>query len=177
MSNDRPIAQVSNHGISLLDLADWKPMLIDLGTSVTVAKDLSAPIYKGDQLWLTGIYADTLSTPFIKVEISDSSGTICQETIVDTSLAGGAAFHFTMPGTATPVFREYSVPQPLLLPSRNIQRITRLNFKVTSQAGAAVTYNKLQLFFAVSQLATIQPNTSPNVNAHTVLARDGYNQF
>lgn len=165
-----------SHGINLTSMADWKPMVIDLGTSVDVYKNLTKPIERGDQIWLRGYYADTLSTPFIKIEISDSSGALCQEVVADTSLTGGSAIMLAEPGTATPVRREYNVPEPLLMPQHDTHRIVRLHFKVTSWTDAAVTYNKLVLFFGISQLGKSDPMAFPNKFPISQLANDAYSQ-
>ena len=162
-------------GKNLTEMGDWQHVVIDMGTSTDAYKNLSKQIAKSDQLWFLGYYADTLSTPFIKIEISDSAGNLCQETITDTSLVGGSGIYLAEPGTATPVRRELNVPQPLYMPTQNTHRATRLHFTVTSWAGAAVTYNKLVLFFAVSQMGK-DPMTTPNKFPISQLANDAYNQ-
>ena len=159
------------------NLADWKPLVIDLGNTPTQNINLSYPLEKGDQVWLLGYYADNLSTPFVKVEIKEAGSNLCQATSINTANTGGAALFIAEPGTgAAPARRDLAVPQPVLDESHNPQRITRVAVEARSWADAAVTFTSLILFFAVSRQNNEHSVYSKNFPISN-RAHDGYNQW
>lgn len=158
---------------NITDMPDWMPMVVDLANTPDVTVDLSHVIDKCDQLWLTGYYADALSTPFIRIECKGGAGSLFQETIAVGADSGGAGIFIAEPGTgAAAVRRDLATPMPVLNPDHNLHRVPRLTFRVRSFTDAAVTFTRLILFFAVSRNQRV---TNP-IKRMNRLAHDAMNQ-
>jgi hypothetical protein len=190
--------------MSISSQSETVSVVIDLGASTVGTNqliNLNDKLKKCNQLWFTGYYIDTMSVADIFVELQGTGVDVGQcimgntpGNLLGTLTGGNLIAPFTPTNAAHPnsnngvyiveptgvaqVRRDLSVPIPLLVSDKNLGDLSRMRVKVSSFAGAVVTWTRLILFFEATQLNLGSDKFSNYVNLPTSsAAHRGYNKF
>lgn len=137
---------------SLSNLGNYEQLVVDFGSTVTLSAALSYPMDHLQQIWLMAAQVESSSNTLLRVEMRGPTGLRWRPSL--TNAQGGAAIF--VPGSAGAVvsYHDFSSPRPLLEESyalRTGSQDLTFQFLVTDAAGAAVTYTRLVLWFALTK--------------------------
>ncbi len=131
-----------------LPLPDHETFVVDFGSSTALDVSVSFPVEHMKQMYLKGVMSVGASNNLGRVDFEHRQGTCWRQTY--TNQAGGHVAFVPLNTTATAIYTDFAVPQPLLEPQekRTTLRQTQFRFAVTAADGSAVTYTRLVLFLA-----------------------------
>lgn len=149
-----------------MSFPDHETLVVDFGSATTFDLSASFPIEHLKQMYLKGVMSLGASNNLIKVDFEHRAGLTWRQSYCNGS--GGHVAFVPVNTTATAVYTDFAVPQPLLEPQekRTSLRQTQYRFVVTTAAGASVTYTRLVLFFGFvrspqEERVRIQPLSNP----------------
>jgi len=106
-----------------------------------------------EQMYLLGVYADTTSSPLLRVEMISTTALQFNQNAISSVLGatqGGFALHLTLPGsTVGQMFQDYSTPRPLLAGNQFSVEVPSIQLRITDFAGADVTFTRLVLHLGI----------------------------
>lgn len=137
---------------ALSDLGNYEQAVVDFGNAVNLTAAISYPMDHLQQMWLVAAQVESSSNTLLRVEMRGPTGLRWRPSL--TNQQGGAAIF--IPGSAGAVvsYNDFSMPRPLLEESyamRTGSQDLTFTFNVTDATGAAVTYTRLVLWFALTK--------------------------
>ena len=144
---------------NVTDLGDWKSWIVRMDNNTTRTINPSDLLDRVRQVWLIGYYVRNANSEEFKVSI-ETSNFDQRDAIVNDSV-GGTALFLEEAISAAGNRRDLSTPIPVFGPHVQTNRLARFRFTVTDWNGAAITYDRLTLHFAL-QIAEPDEATTSN---------------
>jgi len=140
-------------------LGNWQHWIVQMNNEPARNIDVSDILDRVRQVWLTGYYVQNASVPDLRIEVETSNFDV-RDTIINGA-RGGHAIFIEEPVLAAGQRIHLDTPQPLLGPHASTNRLAQFRFRVTDWNGAAVTFARLTLHFAL-QVAEPEQSTTSN---------------